>query len=220
MQISTLIIFLQSGNSDHGNTCFDRPIHHSYSNIRQCLSDRIQIYCIGFPSFSPAWLLFVSANSALGGWSFDMDLGEIFGSVNNWRLVTRILFSWLSTNQIERTFISSSLSRMLWWSSSLGLSRLLPLMQEYQYSCFSQSMICEHLYLIIWMLVGKCNFLGPIGGGHGNPLQYSCLENPMDRGAWCPTVHGVANNQTRLKRLSTAQCMFNKWMQRSYSLYI
>ena len=30
------------------------------------------------------------------------------------------------------------------------------------------------------------------GGGHGNPLQYSCLENPMDRGAWQATVDGVA----------------------------
>ena len=30
------------------------------------------------------------------------------------------------------------------------------------------------------------------GGGHGNPLQYSCLENSMDRGAWQATVHGVA----------------------------
>ena len=30
------------------------------------------------------------------------------------------------------------------------------------------------------------------GGGHGNPLWYSCLENPMDRGAWRATVHGVA----------------------------
>ena len=30
------------------------------------------------------------------------------------------------------------------------------------------------------------------GGGHGNPLQYSCLENPMDRGAWWATIHGVA----------------------------
>jgi len=30
------------------------------------------------------------------------------------------------------------------------------------------------------------------GGGHGNPLQYSCLENPMDRGAWRATVHRVA----------------------------
>ena len=29
------------------------------------------------------------------------------------------------------------------------------------------------------------------GGGHGNPLQYSCLENPVDRGAWQATVHGV-----------------------------
>ena len=36
------------------------------------------------------------------------------------------------------------------------------------------------------------------GGGHGNPLQYSCLENPMDRGAWRATVHGVAESQTRL----------------------
>ena len=32
------------------------------------------------------------------------------------------------------------------------------------------------------------------GGGHGNPLQYSCLENPMDRGAWWATVHGVAKS--------------------------
>ena len=36
------------------------------------------------------------------------------------------------------------------------------------------------------------------GGGHGNPLQYSCLENPMDRGAWWATVHGVANSRTWL----------------------
>ena len=36
-------------------------------------------------------------------------------------------------------------------------------------------------------------------GGNGNSLQYSCLENPMDRGAWRAIVHGVANRQTRLK---------------------
>ena len=34
----------------------------------------------------------------------------------------------------------------------------------------------------------------PLGGGHGNPLQYSCLENAMDRGAWQATVHGVAES--------------------------
>ena len=38
------------------------------------------------------------------------------------------------------------------------------------------------------------------GGGHGNPLQYSCLENPMDRGAWWAAVHGAAKSRTRLKR--------------------
>ena len=37
------------------------------------------------------------------------------------------------------------------------------------------------------------------GGGNGNPLQYSCLENPMDRGAWCAAVYGVAKSWTRLK---------------------
>jgi len=36
------------------------------------------------------------------------------------------------------------------------------------------------------------------GGGHGNPLQCSCLENPQDRGAWWATVHWVAQNLTRL----------------------
>ena len=41
------------------------------------------------------------------------------------------------------------------------------------------------------------------GGGHGNLLQCSCLENPMDRGAWWATIHRVAKGQTRLKQLST-----------------
>ena len=40
------------------------------------------------------------------------------------------------------------------------------------------------------------------GGGHGNALQYSCLENPMDRGVWQATAHRVIGSQTRLKRLS------------------
>ena len=40
------------------------------------------------------------------------------------------------------------------------------------------------------------------GGGHGNPLQYSCLENPTDRGAWWAIVHGVTKSQTWLEGLS------------------
>ena len=43
------------------------------------------------------------------------------------------------------------------------------------------------------------------GGGNGNPLQDSCLENPMDRGDWRAMVHRVTNSWIQLKQLSTAQ---------------
>ena len=46
--------------------------------------------------------------------------------------------------------------------------------------------------------------LSCIGEGNGNPLQCSCLENPRDRGAWWAAVYGVAQSQTRLKRLSSS----------------
>ena len=45
------------------------------------------------------------------------------------------------------------------------------------------------------------------GGGHGNPLQYSCLENPMDRGAWRATVHGVTKSRTWLSDLASVNQM-------------
>ena len=44
------------------------------------------------------------------------------------------------------------------------------------------------------------------GEGNGSPPQYSCLENPMDRGAWSATVCGVEESQTQLKRLSSSSC--------------
>ena len=62
--------------------------------------------------------------------------------------------------------------------------------------------------------VGDISELGSIpgsgrspGGGDGNPLQYSCLENPLDRGAWQALVHRIVQSQTRLKRLSTHGCV-------------
>ena len=42
-----------------------------------------------------------------------------------------------------------------------------------------------------------------LGEGNGNPLQYSCLENPMNRGAWQATVHGVADSWTLLSKQHT-----------------
>ena len=60
--------------------------------------------------------------------------------------------------------------------------------------------------------------LSRIGEGNGNPLQYSCLENPMDRGAWWAAVYGVEQSWTRLKWLSssssTTECL--KWGQNSF----
>ena len=46
-----------------------------------------------------------------------------------------------------------------------------------------------------------------IGEGNGDPLQYSCLENPRDRGAWWAAVYGVTQSWTRLKRLSSSSSM-------------
>ena len=51
--------------------------------------------------------------------------------------------------------------------------------------------------------------LSCIGGGNGNPLQCSCLENPRDGGAWWAAVYGVAQSRTRLKRLSSSSCSFS-----------
>ena len=53
------------------------------------------------------------------------------------------------------------------------------------------------------------------GGGHGNPLQYSCLENPKDRGAWPATVRRVTKNQTRLSNRTTMGNWHTFHLQRS-----
>ena len=50
--------------------------------------------------------------------------------------------------------------------------------------------------------------LACIGEGNGNPLQYSCLENPRDRGAWWSAVYGVVQGRTQLKRLSSSSSLF------------
>ena len=51
------------------------------------------------------------------------------------------------------------------------------------------------------------NLFLPIGEGNGNTLQYSCLENPVDRGAWWAAVHRVAQSRTQLKWLSMHACI-------------
>ena len=69
--------------------------------------------------------------------------------------------------------------RLFYASVSLLLSRI----QDYRYHLSK-----FHIYVLVYC----------IGKGNGTPLQYSCLENPMDGGAWWAAVHGVAKSQTRL----------------------
>ena len=52
------------------------------------------------------------------------------------------------------------------------------------------------------------------GGGHSNPFQYSCLENPKDRGAWWGAVHRAAESSTQLKQMST-----HAWVASKSSIY-
>ena len=54
---------------------------------------------------------------------------------------------------------------------------------------------------------------------HSNLLQDSCLENPMDRGAWWATIYGVTLSQTRLKQLSMHACMYYKNQMFTLLLY-
>ena len=77
--------------------------------------------------------------------------------------------------------------------------------------CWTQGMFSSVLYTLRWQGPNGKEFACNAGdlssipgsgrvpeGGHGNPLQYSCLGNPTDRGTWWATVHGVARSQTEL----------------------
>ena len=78
----------------------------------------------------------------------------------------------------------------------------------------TNSLLCPHVAFSLCACIPGASFIvlisssykdtSQIGGeGNGNPLQCSCLENPRDGGAWWAAVYGVAQSQTRLKRLSS-----------------
>ena len=75
-----------------------------------------------------------------------------------------------------------NITRKLFWSKYHISNR------EETIEDVEKNLLCRHYGDLRWVN----------GGGNGTPLQYSCLENPMDRGAWWAAVHGVARSQTRL----------------------
>ena len=70
--------------------------------------------------------------------------------------------------------------------------------------CYDKCVILLAFALLHSVLQGQICLLLQVslGEGNGTPLQYSCLENPMDGGAWWATVHGVVKSQTRLSNLT------------------
>ena len=68
--------------------------------------------------------------------------------------------------------------------------------------------------------------LSCIGEGSGNPLEYSCLENPRDGGAWWATIYGITQSQTLLKQLSSiaflprSKCLLISWLQSPSSVIL
>ena len=81
-----------------------------------------------------------------------------------------------------------------WWATVHGNTKSLTQMSDFHFhftSYFMAQMVKASAYNAGYP--GSIPGLGrSTGEGNGNPLQYSCLENPMDRGAWQATVHGVA----------------------------
>ena len=65
-------------------------------------------------------------------------------------------------------------------------------------------MLLYNIYTLLYIYIYNYTYTYSYGEGDGTPLQYSCLENPMDGGAWWAAVYGVAQSRTRLSDLAAA----------------
>ena len=98
-----------------------------------------------------------------------------------------------------------------WWATVHGIAKSQTQLSDLNFT-FSTCERAFQVALVVKSLpanAGDIRDMGSIpgsgrspGGGHGNPLQYSCLKNPVDRGTWGATVHRVTKSQRGLKRLS------------------
>ena len=100
-------------------------------------------------------------------------------------------FSTTNGTPLQYSCLENPMDRGNWWAAVHGIAKSQTRLSDFTFtSHFHFSLSC-------------------IGEGNGNPLQCSCLENPMDRGAWWATAHGVAKSRTRLSDFtftSTLDC--------------
>ena len=111
-----------------------------------------------------------------------------FCSEANWRKCSAFKgLSWLGqAQQATLPFVISHKGTVVWYLIKVTL-KWKGIIQRLSHSLVSKESACNTGDL------GSISGLGRYPGeGNGNPLQYSCLENPMDRGAWWAAVHGVA----------------------------
>ena len=144
------------------------------------------VFSSSCPSGSLVYLWIRSAHEIL------QDNDFYFHAALSWFILGYSFIYWMSFIDMLSTIVSSSRDCL-------------------NFLCSSISLVLE-MYLTLLFLYNLMEFRKEAEGeGNGNPLQYSCLENPRDGGAWWAAVYGVAQSRTRLKRLSSSSSS-NRWL--------
>ena len=161
--------------------------HFSLSCIGEGNGNPLQCSCLENPRDGGAW------------WA------AVYGVSQSWTRLKRLSSSRSSKSQEDR----ERLIVLQWYKTYLGKGLLFLVLiwfgfpklntQSAETKSFLHSMV--NYLPAVW--VGIPGLGRYPGEGNGNPLQYSCLENSMDRGAWWATVHGVAKSRTQLSNFTT-----------------
>ena len=114
-----------------------------------------------------------------------------------WAKIPKLIII-LGQPSLKSVCLSSEPPALCPWMSYWLLCASIPQSAKWEKSGSGKEPACQFRQFNPW--VGR-----PPGGGNGNPLQYSCLENPMDRGAWWATVHRVTKSQTWLSNSAWRQ---------------
>ena len=108
-------------------------------------------------------------------------------------------------NPLQCSCLENPRDSRAWWAAVSGVAQSRTRLKRLS----SSSSRASQVVLVVKNLPANVGDFGSIpesarspGGRHGNPFHYSCLENPMDRGAWRATVHRVTKSWTWMKRLS------------------